>query len=155
MQVLVDVMGNNGLIRTVPVSFDVTAHIKGLVAEKNIDAGSNPFALLEEREIEVTALNPSARPVAGQLPQSTANLRLRRGLQAGEVVKTTDLEPVPAVQRGDWITLRMTNGDIAMEGRAEVLQDGQLGQSVRVKLTGAERSILARVTGAGIVEILK
>lgn len=155
MHVMLDVIGSSGQIRTVTVSFTVSAHVRGLVAGQDLASGSSPGSLLEEREIEVTSLHPHTQPLPVSRSGSTNQLRLRRGLHAGEIVKAKDLEPTPAVQRGDWIVLRLTNGDIAMEGRAEALQNGQLGQSVRVKLAGAERSILARVTGAGIAEVSK
>ncbi len=153
MHVTVDVISSQGLVRTVTLTFQVTAHVKGLVAGQDLAAGSQTAALLEERDIEVTALAPHAAPLPAAQAANAAALQLKRGLKAGELIQARDLEPVPAVQRGDWITLRLAQGDIQMESRAEALQSGQPGQNIRVKPTGSERSMLARVTGRNMAEV--
>ena len=155
MQVWVDLLGATGVVRSVPVSFEVTAYAKAAVAQRDAAIGSTVASVLTEREVEVTALSAAPRSSRDIVAQGASTLRLRRGLRAGDVVTAFDLEPVPAVQRGDWVTLRLVNGSVSMESRVEALQDAQVGQSVRVKLTGAERSVLARVTGTGLVEIAR
>lgn len=153
MHVMVDVINSQGLVRTVTLSFQVTAHVKGLVAGQDMAAGSQTAALLEERDIEITSLAPHATPLPVAQTVNAAALQLKRGLKAGELIHARDLEPVPAVRRGDWITLRLTHGDIQMESRAEALQSGQPGQNIRVKPTGSERSMLVRITGRNLAEV--
>ena len=48
---------------------------------------------------------------------------------------------------------RMMGGDVTVESRVEVLQDGRKGQLVRVKVPGAGGEVVARVTGPGQVEV--
>jgi len=48
--------------------------------------------------------------------------------------------------------LRIKDTAIELESRVEVLQDGLLGQRVRVKAKNAAGPVLARVTGAGRLE---
>jgi flagella basal body P-ring formation protein FlgA len=153
MHVMVDVINSQGVVRTVTLAFQVTAHVKGLVAGQDMAARSQAAALLEERDIEVTALAPHASPLPAAQAASVAALQLKRSVKAGEFIQTRDLEPVPAVQRGDWITLYLVQGDIRMQSRAEALQSGQPGQNIRVKPTGAEQSMLARVTGRNMAEV--
>lgn len=153
MQVVVDVVGASGVVRSVPVTFKVTAYIKGLVAGENMAPGSSAASYLREQEVEVTAQHLKPVSAKESHTQDATSLRLRRGLRAGEVVAARDLEPVPAVQRGEWVTVRLVNGDVSMESRVEAQHDAQIGQTVRVKLVGAERSVLARVTGVGLVEV--
>jgi flagella basal body P-ring formation protein FlgA len=155
MQVWVDLLGTTGVVRSVPVSFEVTAYVKAAVADRDVAIGSTVASVLTEREVDVTTLTAAPRSSSDILAQGASTLRLRRGLRAGDVVTAFDLEPVPAIQRGDWVTLRLVNGNVSMESRVEALQDAQVGQSVRVKLNGAERSVLARVTGTGLVEIAR
>jgi len=57
------------------------------------------------------------------------------------------------VARGGWATLRATEGMVQIESRVEVLQDGAPGQLVRVRLPDSASSILAQVTGPGVVEV--
>ncbi|MNV36981.1 flagellar basal body P-ring biosynthesis protein FlgA [compost metagenome] len=79
--------------------------------------------------------------------------RLRKPLKAGEVLTRAHLESMPAVVRGNWALLQARSGDVAVESRVEVLQDGREGQLVRVKVPGAKGEVLARVTGPGQVEV--
>ena len=59
----------------------------------------------------------------------------------------------PAVRRGNLATLHSNAGMIQVESRVEVLEDGVVGQDVHVRLPGAAEGVLARVTGAGQVEV--
>lgn len=57
------------------------------------------------------------------------------------------------VTRGNVATLRSSNGGIRVESRVEVMQDGAVGQDVRVRLPGAADAVLARVVAPGQVEV--
>jgi hypothetical protein len=69
------------------------------------------------------------------------------------VAAPAEHETVPAVVRGEWVTLLEHNGGIELESRAEALQDAQLGQPVRVRSAGASGSVVARVLARGRVEM--
>jgi flagella basal body P-ring formation protein FlgA len=56
------------------------------------------------------------------------------------------------VMRGDWAVLRTVAGAVMLESRVEVLQDGRLGDKVRVRQGGATGILLARVTGLAALE---
>lgn len=60
-----------------------------------------------------------------------------------------------AVTRGEWATLRARSGPIELERRVEVLEDGAIGQAVRVRWAGAGTSdtLEARVVAAGYLEV--
>lgn len=61
---------------------------------------------------------------------------------------------LPAVLRGQWVALRAAAGAVRLEARAEALQDGRPGQSVRVRPGHGGGTLLARVVGPGQVEVL-
>lgn len=59
-----------------------------------------------------------------------------------------------AVSRGEWAALRITSGAVSLESRVEVLQDGRVGQRVRVRsATGASGILFAKVVGRGQLEL--
>lgn len=58
-----------------------------------------------------------------------------------------------AVERGDQAALRTTAGAVQLESRVEVLEDGHVGDVVRVRQQGATALLSARVTGPGQVEV--
>lgn len=59
----------------------------------------------------------------------------------------------PVVARGEWVTLLARQGGIELEGPAEALEDGHVGQAVRVRSAGSSGSIVARVIAPGRVEV--
>lgn len=58
-----------------------------------------------------------------------------------------------AVERGGAASLRSLAGAVQLEGRVEVLEDGRVGDVVRVRQPGATTLLLARVVGPGAVEV--
>ena len=58
-----------------------------------------------------------------------------------------------AVQRGEWAALRTGSGAVFLENRVEVLQDGRVGQRVRVRPANGSALLLARVVGRGQLEL--
>jgi len=58
-----------------------------------------------------------------------------------------------AVQRGEWAALRTGSGAVLLEHRVEVLQDGRVGQRVRVRPGNGSGLLLARVVGPGQLEL--
>lgn len=75
-------------------------------------------------------------------------------LEEAEALPAAGRGEAPVVARGDWATLRTTQGPITLESRAEVLQDGRTGQRVRVRAQGASGPAFARVLGRGQLELV-
>lgn len=57
------------------------------------------------------------------------------------------------VQRGEWAALRAGTGAVVLESRVEVLQDGRIGQHVRVRPAMGAGHLVARVVGRGQLEL--
>lgn len=66
--------------------------------------------------------------------------------------RRTDALPI-AVSRGDWAALHTAAGAVSLESRVEVLQDGRVGDKVRVRTRGATALVLARVVAPGQLEL--
>ena len=153
MSVWVDVWVDDRFIRTVPVSFEVSAYERGYVMDLAEAAGSSLSQVhMQPKEVDLTAL-PSKAVLTSLKPETVANLRLRRPMAAGETVTRDSVESRPAVVRGDWATLHAVAGAVNLESRVEVLEDGLTGQLVHVKLPNATSPMLARVVGERIVEV--
>ncbi|RYY97468.1 MAG: flagellar basal body P-ring formation protein FlgA [Comamonadaceae bacterium] len=147
MTVWVDVWASSRFVRAIPVTFAVAAWgerpllVGALRAGAPLADGTVAFA-----EVDLTA-------VAGAPLASVDGLRARRALPAGEMLRKGNVEPVPAVARGTWAALRSGEGAVRTEARVQVLQDGRIGEQVRVRASGAAASLLARVTAAGQLEV--
>jgi flagella basal body P-ring formation protein FlgA len=159
MPVWVDVWVNDRFVRSAVVSFEVrawtplpvaTAHLGlGAVLEPVVYQGS-----FRAQEVDLTAIR-AGKPVPPEAGAATLDgaHRLRRPLHAGEVLTSAHVEAVPAVLRGGWADLVSRGGAVSIESRVEVLQDGQVGEVVRVKVPGASGEVLAVVTGPGRVKV--
>jgi flagella basal body P-ring formation protein FlgA len=59
-----------------------------------------------------------------------------------------------SVARGDWVSLRLKNAGVELETRVQALQDGRVGDVVRVRASAATEPVPARVLSNGHVEAL-
>jgi flagella basal body P-ring formation protein FlgA len=156
--VWVDLWVDDRFVRTVPVGFEVSVFAPGYVAAQDLAAGQTvDLSHRDERQLMVRDVEWSGRaspPVrTAPLVDGNAALRLRRPVAAGSALTRADVDEAPAIVRGDYATLHAFQGAIELESRVEVLQDGIVGQPVRVKLPGASSAIVARVTAQGQVEV--
>jgi flagella basal body P-ring formation protein FlgA len=62
---------------------------------------------------------------------------------------------VLGVARGEWALLRALAGAVRLESRVEVLQDGRLGDKVRVRTPGAMGTVFATVVGPHQLELAR
>jgi flagella basal body P-ring formation protein FlgA len=74
---------------------------------------------------------------------------------AGAPIGDKALRAPLAVERGQSAALRSGAGAVLSEARVEVLQDGRLGDRVRVRQPGAPLTLLATVVGAGQLEVAR
>jgi flagella basal body P-ring formation protein FlgA len=153
MTVWVDANVDGRFVRAVPVNFEVAAHVPAWIAKDALPTGAR---------VTGDAFVPGEADLAGMPggePRRFADtfaggaaLVLRHALRPGEPLTTANSAPAPLVARGDIALLRIKDTAIELESRVEVLQDGLLGQRVRVKAKNAAGPVLARVTGAGRLE---
>lgn len=98
-------------------------------------------------------------PVSLHVPGG-APLRVARQDRIGEIDRSAPSPSVtdpangrPAVERGNTAALRTVAGAVQLESRVQVLEDGRVGDVVRVRQQGAAALLAARVTGPGQVEV--
>ncbi len=151
MVVWVDVAVDGSFVRTVPVSFSVDAYKQAWVAAMPVGTGAALAPqMLERREVGI-----ASRGVPLELDGDTpAPLRSLRSLRAGEALTSHNVASALPVSRGDWVTLQFNTGAVQMEGRAEALQGGGLGQVVRVRMARGSAPVEARVVAHGRVEAI-
>lgn len=64
-------------------------------------------------------------------------------------------EPVLGVARGEWAPLRALAGAVRLESRVEVLQDGRVGDRIRVRTPGAMGTVFATVVAPHQLELAR
>lgn len=150
MLVWVEVWSDERFLRAVPVPFHVQAWREMPRAAAALPAGA---PLVEGSVVQEQVDVATQVGLLGVPPD--AGLRTRHALRAGEVLHAGNTESVPLVQRGQWAALRSGAGLVTSEARVEVLQDGRLGDNVRVRQPGAAGAVVARVVGAGQLEVAR
>ncbi|GKS88066.1 flagellar basal body P-ring formation chaperone FlgA [Acidovorax sp. SUPP2539] len=159
MLVWVDVLVHGQHVKTIPVRFEVSLFTLAPVAANDMAVGTSVQAdNLVMREVDAARLGDVGPSALGQPAilgggDAVAAQRVRRNLHSGDVVTPAHLQPVPAVSRGEWVSLVSRSGLVSLESRVEVLQDGQVGQVVRARPLNATGVLLARVTAPGHLEL--
>lgn len=153
--VWVDVLVNASLVRAVPVSFRLDAFRDAWVAPAGLASGVNLApSMVEKRELKLTG-----RPQREDFPVAQSQdgpifkgWHTTKPVEAGEPITLRNVGPAALVARGEWVLLRLNSGLVQLERRAQVMQDGKLGQVVKVRSSNGLEPISARVMGAGQVE---
>ena len=100
------------------------------------------------------ALQPSEMAALSN-PKDVANMELLRDLPANTPLKSFDLKPMVMIKRGQQVIVSIGEGKgFLISIRAESLQDGQLGDQIKLKNTESGRSISAVVTGVNTAKAM-
>lgn len=118
------------------------------------------LALPGDVKLPAGAIELKARPLAADLgPRSrmvvwmdvVVDGRFARAVPVGFALEAY---PQARIVRGDWVVLHIKSGRVELEQRAQALQDGELGQVVKVRAASSADQVEARVVAAGRVEAM-
>lgn len=143
MAVWVDVRVDGRHFQTVPVWFAVTVRMPVWVAQRPISP---------KQEVPRESVAQDVRDIAGLASDpltatSLHGLRAARKLSSGKIITTEDVEPIPAVSKGEVITVYASYGTVRLQVKAVALTDGRLSQQIVVKNPGSGESFRATVIG--------
>jgi len=80
------------------------------------------------------------------------NQELMRDLRPGMPVRPYDVRPVLMVKRGETVTLSISQGPgVVISAQVEAMQDGKLGEQIRLKNRDSGRIVSGVVKGANLV----
>lgn len=155
MIVWMDVLVEGRFARAVPVSFAVAAYREAWVAPTPIATGVPLEAgMAERREVLITGRPLSDHYSHGSPSRGgTGGWRTTRAVKVGEPLTAHNTAPLPAIARGDWVAMHLKSGLVELERRAQALQDGELGQVVKVRAANNAAPVEARVVAPGRVEV--
>ena len=153
MVVWLDAKVDGNFARTVAVPFRVHAYRDAWVAPSAIGSGAPLTAdRVKKREVDITR-TPVA-PLLATESQMPGQWQTTRAIRSGEVVTMRNAAPAPLVARGEWVALHLKSGGVELEGRAQALQDGELGQMVKVRSANRADPMTARIVAPGRVEAM-
>lgn len=85
--------------------------------------------------------------------QRLSGMRFRRNLSAGSIVTLAGIEPIPAVNHGDVVTILFSSGGLTLQTTGAALQDGARGETIKVRRSDSRKILKATVTGPGTVSL--
>ena len=75
---------------------------------------------------------------------------LMRSLRAGEPIRISDLRPATLVKRGEMVLMTVgTPASFQISVKAEAMQDGRVGDQIKLRNTESGKTLSAVVTGKG------
>jgi len=100
---------------------------------------------IEKREIThiTDAYYDDAAEVAGK--------RARRVISPGRIVKASDIEKVPLVDRGAGVTVAVVLGKVTVTSKARALEDGEMGEIIKVQDLTTGKRLVGTVAGKCLV----
>jgi len=79
-------------------------------------------------------------------------MELARPLRAGTPIRSHDLRPILMVKRGQSVLMEIGQGQgFRISARLEALQDGRMGEQIRLKNAESGRQLSGVVTGKDLV----
>lgn len=102
------------------------------------------------RWIEMDAALPG--PQALERLVDIEHMELARPLRAGTPIRSHDLRPILMVKRGQSVLMEIGQGQgFRISARLEALQDGRMGEQIRLKNAESGRQLSGVVTGKDLV----
>jgi flagella basal body P-ring formation protein FlgA len=135
--------------------FDPTPYLKATIQTFILTRDIERGEILAESDVVETGVDVTDLPT-GQLPSSIDEITgfaAKIGLQTGRVVTLNMLELPIVVQRGRPVAVYIQIGDAAVVLNGIALDNGAVGDSIRVRNPDSQAIISASVTGPGKAEI--
>jgi flagella basal body P-ring formation protein FlgA len=84
-------------------------------------------------------------------PERVTGKRARRVISAGTLLRASDIEPIPLIERGSAVTVSVVIGAVTVTSKAKALEDGVLGAAIRVQDVNTRKRLTGIVTGPRLV----
>lgn len=147
----VEIVVDGELVRTIAVTVDCRLYRDIVVAARTLRRGEMLMADgavdLEERDI--TQLRNGFYADFQDLEM----LQTSRPIGAGDIVTHRHAEPVPVIHRGDQIVVQVTSTHMALETVGEAMQDGGIGEQIRVRNADSGKVLRGEILEAGLVRV--
>lgn len=132
------------------LSAEIALFIKVVVAKTDLPRRTQlSSSLLSLQEMD---LNKVRGDYFTSLDEATGHLTKNR-VRAGEILTSNNLVVSAAVNKGEQVAIIATNGKISVRMQGEALENGKIGEQIRVKNLQSGRTIRAVVVARGRVKV--
>lgn len=84
--------------------------------------------------------------------ENVIGLRTQRRVRAGQLLAAAELAPRLAVHKGEEVLIKAARGDFSASARGEALEQGGIGDAIKVRNKASNLEIQAWITEPGVVE---
>jgi len=131
------------------VSVRLTWYQPALILKRSMKRGEIIRAEdIGERSVKIVAQN-----IYASSPSQAIGKSFRKAQQQGEMVLLSLLEDMPIIQKGKIITLFINSGGIIIETRGEALEDGSIGDTIKVRNLSSKKIVSGIVRTSERVEV--
>jgi|AntRauTorckE6833_2_1112554.scaffolds.fasta_scaffold03244_6 flagella basal body P-ring formation protein FlgA len=132
----------------------VTAEVQVFSPVVTASTSLNRGALITEQMLEVQQMDVSR--VRGEYFtsfQPLLGMQVRNRIRAGDIITSRQVNIIQAVSRGDQVIIQAKNKSLTIRMMGEALDSGSIGEQIRVRNLQSGRTVRARITARGIVEV--
>ncbi|MED5414874.1 MAG: flagellar basal body P-ring formation chaperone FlgA [Candidatus Latescibacterota bacterium] len=141
---------DDALVRTLAITVDTRLFRDVVVTARTLRRAE----LLEEGAVEIEERDITQ--LKHGFYTSLEELELiqsSRPIGAGDVITHRHAEPVPVIHRGDEIVMLVRSTHMSLEAVGEALQDGGIGEKIRVRNGESGKVVRGQIIEPGLVEI--
>lgn len=119
-----------------------------------VAAGDLPRgAVLALKDVRLVEKDISALRESYQELEPLIGKGLRRAVKAGEVLQKGVLATLPVVRRGELVTMTVRSGGLVLTASGMALDNGGLGERIRVRNNSSQKEVSGRITGPAKVDV--
>jgi flagella basal body P-ring formation protein FlgA len=137
-------------IRNVPLSGKVTVKQEVVKASRKIRPGQ--FISSDDVQLAHEQSSQMQRDTL-TVPEEAVGKKAVRSIQAGQPITAQMLENPPVIKKGTRVLIIAGNQMIRVSAGGKAVEDGHLGEEVRVMNLSSGKEIYATVKGPGVVEV--
>lgn len=86
-------------------------------------------------------------------PQELVGKELKRSVRLGDPIDRRFVDFPPLIKRGDRVSIQIRKGAMLLTAVGEARQDGNEGETIKVRNESSRREILCTVVAPGVVEV--
>jgi flagella basal body P-ring formation protein FlgA len=84
-------------------------------------------------------------------PEEVTGKRARRVISPGRILKASDVERIPLVDRGEGVMVTVVLGRVTVTSKAKALEDGEMGDLIKVQDLTTGKRLVGTVAGKSLV----
>jgi flagella basal body P-ring formation protein FlgA len=120
-----------------------------LVLSRSVKRGE----ILKESDFVVRQIRVSRAGVYASRASEVLGRSLKKNLSQGETIPLNSVADVPIINKGKTVTIVANDAGLRVEARGEALENGALGDSIRVRNMGSKVVVSAVVVTEDTVEV--